>query len=554
VALNAQFTYHHAFSLGRGAIDPDVAVDPSGNVYVVGTFEGVFDIDPGPGVHTIIQSGGVGSDLFVAKYNDSGVLLWAFPLGNFGYDRADGIEVNDSQVCIIGTANSPLGFDLDPGPGDTHIYPGYVDVFLARYDLDGNFISGFSVGGIEVDYGTDIELYPNGDVVLSGYYRSSDFDADPGSGIVLLPPLVQITDAFILKYNAGNELLLAKGFGGDSGDQLKALHHAANGDLLVIGHFASTEVDVDAGPDTVLLGTAGGYDILVQRYSPDGTMLWARSIGGTGSDIGYGVATDSNGDVYLCGYTSSDTVDLDPGPGVEVFTGNGPDIVVVKLSADGDYIWGMRIGGGANDSGNAIAIDSQDHLFVAGAFGDVNVDFDPGPGTAELSSSSAAETDLFIAQFNPDGTFVDAFDVGGAGMDAISNMACTTSGRLWVTGRKTGAIDADPGSGVAMLDSIATIDLLVAAYDHYHPVAIEETEQPQLTLQPNPARDYVVLNAPLTGPARAELRDAKGRLLHAETVNAFPAQLDLHGLPSGIHVVTVKGRSGNFSRTLLKVR
>ncbi|MBK8226412.1 MAG: SBBP repeat-containing protein [Flavobacteriales bacterium] len=553
---SAQFTYHHAFALSSGAYYPYVAVDGSGNIYVASSFEGSFDVDPGPGVHTLTQTGGTGPDLFVAKYADTGTLIWAFKLGDLGQQSAVGIAVNSSQVCILGTTNSPLSFDLDPGPGVTNASSGYVDPFVARYDLDGNFLSSFSVGGIEVDFSHDLVLYPNGDVAICGSYHSNDFDADPGSGSTVLPPANSL-NAFVLKYNASNELLFAQGIGGNISTEsavARALHRPVSSGLLVTGQFGGAVVDFDPGPDTFTFNSAGAHDIFVQRLDANGDLLWAKRIGDIDTDIGYGVTTDSNENVYLCGSSNSATIDLDPGPGVQAFSGSSGDIVVVKLDSDGDYVWGMRIGGEANDRGNTIAIDSEDHLFIAGVFGDINVDFDPGAGQVLLSSSSASENDIFITQFDTDGTFVDAFDIGGTGIDDIESMALTTTGRLWVVGRKRGIVDADPGSGLALLDSLSSMDFFAAAYDHAHPVGEVEHEKPLPTLQPNPAFDHVVLNLPWQGPALIELSDSNGRLLRTHAIGAFPAEVDLRDVPSGILTVTITTAGRTVTRKLLKLR
>lgn len=554
--LSAQFTYHHAFALSSGAYYPSVAVDGSGNIYMASSFEGSFDVDPGPGVHTLTQTGGPGPDLFVAKYTDSGTLLWAFKLGGSGQQSADGIAVNSSQVCILGTTNSPLSFDLDPGPGVTNASTGYVDPFVARYDLDGNFLSSFSVGGIEVDFGHDLVLYPNGDVAICGSYHSNDFDADPGSGSEVLPPASSL-NAFILKYNSSNELLFTQGIGGSTATEsanARALHRPASSGLVVTGQFGGAVVDFDPGPDTLSFNSAGAHDFFVQRLDANGDLIWAKSIGDIDTDISYGVATDSNENVYLCGSSNSTTIDLDPGPGVQTFSGSSGDIVVVKLDSNGDYVWGMRIGGEANDVGTTIAIDSQDHLFITGVFGDINVDFDPGANQALLSSNSALASDIFVAQFNTDGTFVDAFNIGGTGADGIGDLACTASSRLWIVGRKRGIVDADPGAGVALLDSLSSMDLFVAAYDHAHPVGEVEHEKALPTLQPNPAFDHVVLNLAWQGPALIELLDSKGRMLRTQAFGAFPAELDLRDIPSGIITVTITTDGRTVTRKLLKLR
>ena len=553
---HAQFTYHHAFAMGNTTYDAgqDIAVDDNGNVYVTGSFTAWFDADPGAGT-TILQSAG-DNDVFLAKFNDAGVLQWAFSAGGSGFDAAYGVEVSGNQLYLVGATASSDG-DFDPGAGTlTFANLGAGDIFVVRYDLNGTLVSGFTVGGSGDESAVDIEVEANGDFAICGNYDGADFDADPAIDVSALPAAAG-DDAFLIKYDAFNMLLFGHGFGGGGNldsDRALGMHRTASGDLYVTGSFSSTGGDFDPGPGTTTLSSAGSIDLFLSKFNAAGTFQWAKRIGDTGGDLGYAIATDSNGDVYLSGYANSASVDLDPGPDVETFSsGAGQDIILVKLTPAGDYIRGLRIGGGSSDIGFTVLVDDQDHLFLAGEFGDIDVDMDPGAGTALLSSTSAFETDLFLAQFDTAFTFVDAFDVGGIGGDAVWAGALTATGRLWVTGKAEGPADADPGSGTALLDALGGSDIFVGAYDHLHPMGIEEVVAATLTLQPNPARDHVTVDLPTQGSALLELTDARGRVLLTQQVPSFPVELDLRNVPAGIYTLTVNDGAARQGRKLLRL-
>jgi hypothetical protein len=113
-------------------------------------------------------------------------------------------------------------------------------------------------------------------------------------------------------------------------------------------------------------------------------MPWARGLGGNGVDVAHAIATDDAGNIYLTG-SFSDSADFDPGPAVfQLNPSGGTDAFIVKLNAEGGFVWARRIGGsGGNTAGYGIAVDAAGAVHVTGEFssGFSTVDFDPGPGT-----------------------------------------------------------------------------------------------------------------------------------------------------------------------------
>ncbi|MDP6288444.1 MAG: SBBP repeat-containing protein, partial [Acidimicrobiales bacterium] len=109
--------------------------------------------------------------------------------------------------------------------------------------------------------------------------------------------------------------------------------------------------------------------------------------GGSGSnDQGHSVVVDSSGNVYTTGKFYG-TVDFDPGAGTTNLTSNGGrDAFVSKLDSSGNYVWAKSFGDSGNDSGAWVAVDSSGNVYTTGNFG-VTVDFDPGAGTANLTSN-----------------------------------------------------------------------------------------------------------------------------------------------------------------------
>jgi hypothetical protein len=134
----------------------------------------------------------------------------------------------------------------------------------------------------------------------------------------------------------------------------------------------------------------------------------------------------------------------------------------ILLAQNPAYVFAGQVGGTGSDDGNAIAADASGNIYVTGTF-QGTVDFDPGTGTASLTSSGGT-LDMFIASYDSTGNYRWAFRVGAAGDDAGTSIALDGSGNVVVAGYFNGAADFDPGSGTASRGSSGITSTFVARY------------------------------------------------------------------------------------------
>jgi hypothetical protein len=187
---------------------------------------------------------------------------------------------------------------------------------------------------------------------------------------------------------------------------------------------------------------------------------FAVGMGSTGVDAGTSVTADASGNVYTTG-TFQGTVDFDPGAGTSNLVSTGlNDVFVQKLDSDGDFVWAIRMGGSGDDLGVSIATDDSGNVYIVGNFDDV-VDFDPGPGTANLTSEGGS--DIFVQKLDSDGDFVWANAMGGTSDDTAGALTTDDSGQVFTTGRFNGTVDFDPGTGTTNLTGI--FDIFVQKLD-----------------------------------------------------------------------------------------
>ena len=249
-------------------------------------------------------------------------------------------------------------------------------------------------------------------------------------------------------------LAFATSLGGNGNDQGHAIAVDASGNVYTTGFFKST-ADFDPGPDTASFTSAGNADIYVCKMDPAGNLVWARAFGEVNGDIGYGIATGILGRVYVTG-SFQGTVDFGPGFGVTTLTATGggandDDIFVLALTRSGNLAWVKGLGGIDHENAWDITSDASGNVYVTGQFGGT-ADFDPGPGTANLTS--AGNMDIFVCKLDSAGSFVWAKAMGGVQREeGGSGIAVDGSGNVYTTGSFIGTADFDPGPGVANLTS-----------------------------------------------------------------------------------------------------
>ena len=223
------------------------------------------------------------------------------------------------------------------------------------------------------------------------------------------------------------------------------------GNVYTTGSF-SEATDFDPGPSVFTLspGGAGGPAAFISKLDANGNFLWAKAIERPASSrsVGKSIAVTSTGDVYISGDFTL-TADFDPGPGVfNLVAAGNDDSFILKLDADGNFVWAVRFGNSFLEYGNSIATDAVGNVYAAGLFGSV-VDFDPGLGISNLTASGS-NVNAYIVKLNSNGNLIWAKALGGttAGSSSQVNAMCVdAANNVHVTGRFSGTVDFDPGIG-----------------------------------------------------------------------------------------------------------
>jgi gliding motility-associated-like protein len=197
---NSLGQYQWAFDIGGPGQDVgrDIEIDNSGNVYVVGDFDGSnIDFDPSPSGTANLSSNS--RDVFLAKYNNNGQYQWAKRFGGSGSDISWSLAYSDNNIYITGSFQGTM--DFSPGPGtDNLLSNGGNDFYMTKFDLNGNYRCAFSVGGAGNDDGYRLAADNVGNLYVTGMFASSNTDFNPTSATNLLGTN-GASDIFVAKYD-----------------------------------------------------------------------------------------------------------------------------------------------------------------------------------------------------------------------------------------------------------------------------------------------------------------------------------------------------------------
>jgi hypothetical protein len=293
--------------------------------------------------------------------------------------------------------------DFDPGPGiDEHAANSVLkDVFLSRFDSSGQFQWARTWGGPKEDVGQAVALDDSGNVYVTGNF-SNTADFDPGAGIDEHTSC-GFTDVFLSRFDSFGEFQWARTWGGTASDSGWGVAVAGSDSVYITGYFQDTE-DFDPGPAIDEHASNGHEDVFLSKFDSFGEFQWVRAWGGKNHDWGWGVAVDGSGDACVTG-SFMNTVDFDPGTGIDEHAANGnDDVFLSKFDSSGEFQWARTWGGKYGDIGWDVTIDGLENAYVTGAFFST-VDFDPGSDIDYHTWLDYASFGIFLSKFLPDGTW-----------------------------------------------------------------------------------------------------------------------------------------------------
>jgi len=463
-----------------------IAVDANGNSYITGYFYGSATF----GTTTLTSSGG--SDIFVAKLDINGNWLWAKKAGGTDFDFGNSIAVDaNGNSYVTGYFSGSANFGTTTLTSSSEYY---TEIYVAKLDINGNWLWANKAGGTGWDYGYGIAVDANGNSYVTGAFAESAI-----FGTTTLTSSGG-SDIFVAKLDSSGNWLWAKQAGGTDYDDGYGIVVDINGNSYVTGIFYSSNCSFGS----TTLTSSGGSDIFVAKLDINGNWLWAKQAGGTDNDFGYGIAVDANGNSYITGgFKESATF------GTTTLTSSGYydyDIFVTKLDIDGNWLWAKQAGGTGDEGSNSIAVDANGNSYITSGF-EESVNF----GTTTLTSSGYL--DIFVAKIDHNGNWLWAKQAGGAIDDCGYGIALDANGNSYVTG----FFMESANFGTTTLTSSGDRDIFVAKLGEVNSISLPDiiSFSGIRSIYPNPFNPLTTIDYEISMPAdvKIEVYNNRGQLV-----------------------------------------
>ena len=376
-----------------------IALDGAGDVYLTGvTASPNFPVTTNAistNLHGSATLGIYPYDAFVVKLDSSGSnLMYSTFIGGTQPDGGMAIAVdNAGQIYVAGTtasADFPTNGTTQPFAGGAH------DAFVLKLTTGStNLIYSSYLGGAGDDYGFGIAVDSAGSAVVVGVTTSTNF---PVTNSLQTNFAGGPYDVFITKFSPdGATKVYSTYLGGDGDDEASRIVLDNLGNICLAGFTTSSNFPTNSN---ALYPTNGGFaDAFVVKLDPSGTnLIYSTYLGGALNDEAWGIAVDTNRNVYVIGWTGSTNF-----PAVNAYqsTLRGPESVfVARLNANGTALdYSTYLGGLLTDEGYGIAVDHAGNAYITGLTG--SPDFPVYPATNGAGSVFAGVGDVFVAKLFP---------------------------------------------------------------------------------------------------------------------------------------------------------
>jgi hypothetical protein len=476
-------------------------------------------------------------------------IQWQKCIGGSGSDLAGPIQLTNDGGYIL------AGF-TDSNDGDVSGNHGEYDYWVVKLTSIGTIEWQKSIGGSGDDIARSIDQTNDGGFIVAGYSVSNDGDVsgNHGSG-----------DYWVVKLTSIGTIEWQKTLGGSVEDAASSIQQTTDGGFIVAGVSRSNDGDVS--------GNHGEFDCWVVKLTSIGTIVWQKSLGGSGEDGNHSIQQTTDGGFIVAGNSFSNDGDVSGNHGER-------DYWVVKLSSMGTTEWHKTLGGTGSDNAYSIEQTNDEGYIVAGVsssddgdvsgnqgsndywvvkltsigtiewqktFGGTGSDNaysieqtnDGGFIVAGLSNSNDGDVsdnhgdvDYWVVKLSSIGTIEWQKSYGGTGYDNANSIKQTNDSEYIVVGwseSNDGDVSGNHGSGDYWVVKLTSSQLL-----------IENKEPNSFSVFPNPAQNTINIKADnkLIGKPFS-IYDKTGKVVLSGKINSENSVIEIGNLSGGIYLFSV---------------
>ncbi len=401
---DGNFLWANAFGSPSTSFEEGLAVetDAVGNPYLSAFYFGTVDFDPSANTANL---GSVnGDETVIAKYDVNGNYLWANMIGKGMEERGNDIKVDASgNVYIVGNFGGTV--DFDPSANNVNLTSeGNNDIFIAKYDNNGNYTWAKRLGGEDADFGRGIDVDANGNIYISGSFEDNAiFDNTTQYSVTSSGS----ADYFVAKYTNSGDFIWVNRIGDTGFERGVDLVVDDNENIYVTGGFWSS-ADFDPSTGVSNLASNGSEDIFIQRFN----FATCATYYSTQEEISCGDFTWIDNNTYSSSTTVDYTIQSVSGCDSIVtldLTVSAPLNFTDVQSSCGDFTW---IDGNTYTSSNNTA--SMTYQAANGCDSVITLDLTvletfPSGATATIANSTVCQGDSTTITLGSTGVGIDYY-------------------------------------------------------------------------------------------------------------------------------------------------
>jgi hypothetical protein len=380
-----------------------IATDDTGNSYVTGSFTDTLHIDG----KYITAKGSY--DVFLAKFDNRGKLLWIRQAGGIDMDEAYSVSIDrEGYIYITGYISGLVEFSQNIVAGAAT-----RDFFLTKYDSDGNVIWINLEAGENEDFGKSVCTDRNGDVYVTGVFHGTIKTERTSL------KSKSAKNTFIIKHDRDGNFLWSKTGVSTGSNEPSEINVDKDGNVYLAGTFRGT-----AEFDKKIIISRNHKELYIVKYNSDGELQWLKKGGSALVDNSLtAIAADSSDNIIVTGSFSGTAFFGD----IQLKSNGSKDFFLVKYNSKGDVLWALHDGGNGDENSRSLEVDRNGDIYLAGEF---NHTFDIG----KKKLTNIGDWDVFVLKYGKDGNFINGSQVGGTGFNRAVALALDNRFSIYLVG------------------------------------------------------------------------------------------------------------------------
>ncbi|MCS6818864.1 MAG: SBBP repeat-containing protein [Chitinophagales bacterium] len=518
--LQNKFILSQSFiwATASGGIGNDVGTavvnDKEGNIYITGNISGSGFFQDSFVTGTVFE-------VFLAKYNPSGNLIWVKTYGGLRNEKAHAMCLTDDAIYLCGYFEDTAQF------GNTRLVSaGGYDVFVLKTDLNGNTLWARKAGGPRQDIAYGITADPTGNVYVCGSF-SETINIQQQQLTTVNP----FTESFLFSLDKDGNVRWAKNSIGNNNNSAMSIAWNKIDGLSVCGFFGRNFT----WDNNQIVSQTTSYDYFVATFDTSGSLVWLTGFGSAAEDQALAVTCDESGNTLITGYTGG-ILYLNGKP-LDFFGWN--DVFVAKYNRNGSLVWITQAGGPKLDLGTCITTDKNGNIYVSGMF----------ENSCRFTNDTIYDADrgIFIAVFDSLGKVLLAQSAGDIQTDAAMGIS-VFGNHVYVTGYYLFKCRF----GLFEMPYADFFNIFLAAYALPSFNSVTDFAENVIKIFPNPTDDILFIEA--QKPGSIKIMNATGQILY--TQNMRDAELlsieAIKKIPIGIYFLLFNNGEKEFVYKFVK--